>query len=45
MEKFVQNGWAVEVKMQSTNDLDTGSPTKAPKATKEAPKKRTKKKN
>ena len=42
MERFVQNGWAVEVKMQSTNDLDTGSPVKAPK---EAAKKRTKKKN
>ena len=45
MQKFVENGWAVEIKVQSTSDIQTTAPAANPKVTKKAPKKRTKKKN
>tara|TARA_R110000765_G_scaffold302274_3_gene396587 strand:+ start:408 stop:662 length:255 start_codon:yes stop_codon:yes gene_type:complete len=45
MQKFVENGWAVEIKVQSTSDVQTTAPAAKSKVTKKAPKKRTKKKN
>ena len=42
MQKFVENGWAVEIKVQSTSDIQTTTPVAKPKVTKKAAKNKNK---